>query len=785
MAQNNYNGPDDLGPAPFGNPDEDSKLDRKSISSLRGSIDKLNHTLMRVGSAGISAGKELGRTAAEETNMHPKNVASFAASTINPLFGYATQKAMESQTYSDAKGKLSDKMYNMFHKKDEAFQQDMLSYQEDMSTSMKDMNKNVKELYGAIPKAAKGGTVERGGLAKIHTGELIVPKGGSQKFSYNTAALNIQKPTEIRSKVKNATDAQIAMLSKLIDIKSILAGQRDPSYKGGIDQKTKVKQVGEMGTTGGAFRSFIGAAGEEAAGFANAMDRSAEYLRVINLKLGKLEMTVGDRLSESLGLVLARHPVFRTLTRTVQWGSKIFAKFMEKDKMEEKVSFAGGQNYASEVTKTGTPLGDIAANTLAMYVAFRSYMDSSARWWESGLNVFVKKSPIKFKPPLWGRVSGSGDSMGDKWDKIEKFIPSQFKEFFNALRGKFGRSKEIQEKISTINNPTAQSAAQKALDVAKKKKDQFGGAASAAIGAKGLFGGRSGTAKPYQQGQSLGDVNILQALLWNKSGDRKGVAQKFIGDLGYQFGFGEKAKKKQEEKEKKKLEDAAKRATEGKDPKKFSLMKTVLWTLPKFLAKTWWDWTVFTHWTIPKRIAEAIGVTLLKLTRLDKAWKKVKDKSKEWWEKTKKAWTDRTEHFNNLMGRVHDANKQFTEGASYLKGKVVNGAKAAWGGVTGLWNKVTGKGKSPEQSTLDKIAENTNVSATVAKKAEKELDKERKEKRRKELKDKYDNILKFIKKLLGFGGEEGGGGGGGFLSTMLGSSAGEMLTGGIKAQVEH
>lgn len=136
--------------------------------------------------------KQYGQAIGEDININKKNLLTLTISKTTPLVGYAVTKFMETEVYQKAIMKAKEKLSSMFdsviNKVKTGFGflggkiKDVFTRKKKKKPEKREKITINKDQLKDIPKAAKGGYAKRGGLAEIHSAEMVTPKGVFRKL---------------------------------------------------------------------------------------------------------------------------------------------------------------------------------------------------------------------------------------------------------------------------------------------------------------------------------------------------------------------------------------------------------------------------------------------------------------------------------------------------------------------------------------------------------------------------------------------------------------------------
>ncbi len=214
------------------------------------------------------------RVIAEDISVNKQNLLASTLAKASPIFGYFAGKFMESQIFQKAFAKIRLKIVELFSGGWERIR--------DKVRDLKERKKITKISSSDIPKMQTGGYVKKGGLAKLHPAEVVVP---AEKF-FKT--LDSRFDTE-------KTKTNVSFFEQL---KKYFSPEEKPSNK-----KT------------GFIQDFI-------YGFVEAhRETQKKPMDVTNKTLRALQVTLlgqTSRLREAFHSALIKHPVIRNTLTAVQ-----------------------------------------------------------------------------------------------------------------------------------------------------------------------------------------------------------------------------------------------------------------------------------------------------------------------------------------------------------------------------------------------------------------------------------------------------------------------------------
>jgi hypothetical protein len=136
------------------------------LSKLGDTIGALGKGITNITIATAKASKDAigdyARAVGRDINYNKQNIVAMALSQSSPIFGYFAAKFMETDVFRKAKERISSSFSNMFSA---VFRK--------LRFGKKGKKKDQDEYE--LPHMARGGYVRRGGLAKLHSAEVVMP----------------------------------------------------------------------------------------------------------------------------------------------------------------------------------------------------------------------------------------------------------------------------------------------------------------------------------------------------------------------------------------------------------------------------------------------------------------------------------------------------------------------------------------------------------------------------------------------------------------------------------
>jgi len=238
---------------------------------------------------------QYGKAISEDISVNKQSFVAMTLAKTTPIFGYFAAKFMETDVFKNAARKIRERISSTISSVATAAGSKIRSLFSRKPKGIGEVAEKVTEEEEGVPELQRGGYIERGGLARLHPAEAVVPIDD---------LLN-----RIDERVKPAEET-----------------------KGLIE-----KGIGSISTTSARLEKYVGAEGERRkglvrdflSGFVKATNLQQgtwqdRMLRAtLDLKVGLLGMSSRLRLAWQRTLVL--HPVFRTLIMLTTQLTKAFA----------------------------------------------------------------------------------------------------------------------------------------------------------------------------------------------------------------------------------------------------------------------------------------------------------------------------------------------------------------------------------------------------------------------------------------------------------------------------
>jgi hypothetical protein len=151
------------------------------LSNLNRTIGSIGHGFAKVAASTAKASGDLvrgyGKAISQDISYNKQNVIAMALARSTPLFGYFAAKFMETDVFQKAKERMKTALGNALGSVTTKFKEGFTSLFEKLKFKKGDktVSSVSKEKVGEIPKMQHGGYVEKGGLAKLHAAEVVMP----------------------------------------------------------------------------------------------------------------------------------------------------------------------------------------------------------------------------------------------------------------------------------------------------------------------------------------------------------------------------------------------------------------------------------------------------------------------------------------------------------------------------------------------------------------------------------------------------------------------------------
>lgn len=209
---------------------------------------------------------QYGKAIGEDVNWNKQNLIASTLAKSTPIFGYFAAKFMETDVFKQAAMKMRESVGKVFS---------------GIGSWFKNRKSGKGEKDDGIPHMAKGGYVEKGGLAKLHPAEVVMPI--DELLSRLDESLSTTKQLSIVAK-----KAQLAALGNM------------KTYVAGSEEKSKI----------GIAKGFLRAYSEV----------NSQYLEPDSKRQLRATLAIQDALGAQIGAwkqvwqkMLIEHPLFRNM----------------------------------------------------------------------------------------------------------------------------------------------------------------------------------------------------------------------------------------------------------------------------------------------------------------------------------------------------------------------------------------------------------------------------------------------------------------------------------------
>lgn len=311
----------------------------KKLSETVGTLNKGVSTIT-VGTAKATkdAISQYGKALNEDIGFQKKNFLAMTLAKATPLFGYFATKFMETDVFKNAAAKMKD----------------------NISRGLSGVWGGVKGMFGKggpkrgraemgqivskkIPKMQKGGYVEKGGLVRVHAGEVIAP---IEKV--------LERVDDSISTAKNlANIARKTQLSALSDMKTYVKGETEKAPKGLI-------------------KGFVSAYASVVQQYQEPTDK--RQLRALLAIQDALGAQVGT-MRQVWAKFLIEQPFFRNMLTAAQVTRSAFGRAFIRP---ITWAFRRRGTYHSDLSKDHNPMRAMSENMGALYVGTLWRLDNIA-----------------------------------------------------------------------------------------------------------------------------------------------------------------------------------------------------------------------------------------------------------------------------------------------------------------------------------------------------------------------------------------------------------------------
>lgn len=182
----------------------------KVLSSLNNTVGTVTDGFAKVAANTARASSDLikgyGKAISQDISYNKQNVVSMALARSTPLYGYFAAKFMETDVYQKAKERMKSSLSDALGSVTSKFKEGFTSlFSRGKGKPERSLASKAKE---EIPKMQRGGYVEKGGVARLHPAEVVVP--------IEKVLERIDKSIDTTKELaKSSTRMQMRSLSKL------------------------------------------------------------------------------------------------------------------------------------------------------------------------------------------------------------------------------------------------------------------------------------------------------------------------------------------------------------------------------------------------------------------------------------------------------------------------------------------------------------------------------------------------------------------------------------------
>lgn len=162
--------------------DKDSNTDKqmqnatiKMLGSISNTINQVGHGMKNVAIGTVETGKDAisqySKSITKDINIDKQNIVAMALSKTSPLFGYFASKFMETDVFKNTATRIKINLGNAIGSVASNFKDKFKGF---FNKKSKNVTENVL-LNKKIPKLQHGGYIEKGGVAKLHSAEVVMP----------------------------------------------------------------------------------------------------------------------------------------------------------------------------------------------------------------------------------------------------------------------------------------------------------------------------------------------------------------------------------------------------------------------------------------------------------------------------------------------------------------------------------------------------------------------------------------------------------------------------------
>lgn len=328
--------------------------DSDAISEVQNSMVKvLNKMSMTVGQIGkgfsrvatdtAKSGRDMvseySKAIHQDINYNKQNMVAMALSRTSPIFGYFVSKFMETDVWKSATERMKANIGNALSSAGQKFKSAVSGITFGRKAKTEDSAIKGKKSSEKIPHMAKGGVVEKGGLARLHAAEVVMP---------------VEK---LLSRIDDQIDVT-KTLAETIEKGQIKSIAKMSTYVGSADKRQ------EKNT----FKAYMKAMHEV----------HSQYEEPSEKRMLRALLAIQDALGAQLGTwqqvwqkMIITNPFFRNAMITGNIMRKIFAAPFKP----AYAFFKGRGGYEGHLSNSSQPLEAVSENIGVLYTGSMHRMD--------------------------------------------------------------------------------------------------------------------------------------------------------------------------------------------------------------------------------------------------------------------------------------------------------------------------------------------------------------------------------------------------------------------------
>jgi len=191
----------------------------KVLDALSGTMKNIGKSFARIATsttrAVISSISQYSKAITQDISIHKESFLAMTLARSTPIFGYFVAKFMETDLFKRMRERLSESLSNVFgaitlkaREKIQEFLARKKKEPKEITTAKPTKEKKAivlpEKAAKEIPKLQKGGYVEKGGLVRVHPGEIVAPidkvlKKVDESIGATKHLVNLTKAAQIRS----------------------------------------------------------------------------------------------------------------------------------------------------------------------------------------------------------------------------------------------------------------------------------------------------------------------------------------------------------------------------------------------------------------------------------------------------------------------------------------------------------------------------------------------------------------------------------------------------------